>query len=560
MSDGRHAGYGKDIAPEWRAHEVARLRQLREAAGGRVPAAELRRVAERLNLSVKQVRRLVDDPAMGTRRAKGYVADDTVLRAVVATGNAVNAHAYLSKEGLFEGSVRTLQRGLQRAPVPLTSGARHGAQAYMGDRLWLPHLYGDRMSVVAMDHKHVPVLVRKDKRHKPSFPWLTTLIEVRHRVVLASALTVETPGTDTAAATFAEGVAGQYAEDGTWFGGKPGVFLTDNGRDFQAEAVGERLAVAGVLREFTVPFGSRMNAELERWHETVEAEQFKQEPGYHEGDLDEDKKSRFGRKYPDQFCEWDPFVRRLRAWIRHYNEDRPHSSLDGLTPVGSFAADPTPLERVSKESVRLLMLTKADATVNPAGIRHDGVDYMADELVDLVRDTVTIGYLPNVRHYIEVFVAGKHLCTAYPSKHLDAEQRQKVRTATVRQTTQVLANEEAGRALRLERAAKRDAELAAQDRADAERHLGDGPATEPGTPAAGDPDAGTPPAAVSPDAALARLVEEDRTARREKTRRPAGTKQDQADEDALLDRYLAGRAPGDGPRLTVVRDLPEDDR
>jgi transposase InsO family protein len=540
VSTGRvRKAYGSDIAPAWRQHEVARLRALKEAHGGRVPPGELKRTAGRLGLTPKHVRRLVDDPAIGTRRKRGYVADDQALRALAAAGNAVEAHRIL-KDGGFTMTTRTLQRGLTRAPRPLVSGARSGPQAYMTDKLWLPHKYADRMSLVAMDHKHVPVLLLKDGRYKPHFAWITTLFEVRHRVVLACALTVESPNTEVACATFAEGAAGWYAEDGTYVGGKPAVLLTDNGREFQAEAIAERLAVAGMLREFTVPFGSRMNAELERWHETIEAEFFAQQPGYHGGDKDEKKASRFGRQHPDQFNHWVPFVHRLRAWIRAYNEDRVHGSLGGLTPVASFAADPAPIERVSKEQVRLVMLTKTDATVNPQGIRYDGIDYVAPELGDLVRDTVTIGYLPNSPHYIEVFVEGTWLCTALPSKHLTADQIAKIKAVGVKQSTQVLANEEAARRIRVERAAETDAKLAAEDAAELAAAEDNAEVSEP------------PVEIDLTDAAAARLAKERAAARAENSRRPGPSRQEESDADAIVRRFLPDEpAP---PRLTVVRD------
>lgn len=544
-TDRPRKSYGSDVAPAWRQHEVKRLRALKDANGGRLPSGELKRSASRLGLTTKHVRRLIDDPEMGTRRKRGYVADAAALQALGAAGNAVEAHEILADNG-FGLSVRTLQRGLQRAPRPLVSGARSGPQAYMTDKLWLPHTYSDRMSLVAMDHKHVPVLLLKDGRYKPHFAWITTLFEVRHRVALACALTVESPNTEVACATFAEGVAGWHAEDGTFVGGKPSVLLTDNGREFQAEAIAERLAVAGMLREFTVPFGSRMNAELERWHETIESEFFAKQPGYHGGDKDERKESRFGRQHPDQFNHWVPFVRRMQAWIRSYNEDRPHGGLGGLTPVASFAADAAPVERVEKEQVRLLMLTKTDATVNPQGIRHDGIDYVAPELADLVRDTVTIGYLPNSPHYIEVFVEGAWLCTALPSKHLTADQIAKIKAVGVKQSTQVLANEEAARKIRVERADLTDAALAAEDAAAG--------VTEPQTIDDG------PQEIDLTDAAAARLAEEAAATRNDKARRPGPSKQEEADTDAIIRRFL-NDAEETRPRLSLVRDdEPEDQR
>lgn len=148
-----------------------------------------------------------------------------------------------------------------------------------------------------MDHKQLPNLVQPDRRSKPVFPWLTTVIDHGTRVVLASTLVARRPNTEIVVATFTEAVAGWRAEE--WVGGKPAVLRTDNGSEFQHAAVAERLAVAGTLREFSEPFASRQNPIIERWHETIEAEFCKTMPAYHEGDKDESKKSRFGRKYGD---------------------------------------------------------------------------------------------------------------------------------------------------------------------------------------------------------------------------------------------------------------------
>lgn len=383
-------------AQEWRNHEVKRLRAAAKANEGVLADRDVRESARRLGLSPRHVRRLVKDDKIGSRRQPGYVADNAALVALTATGSVSNAYAALTEAGDFNMSPRTLARGYKRAPTPLVSGAKHGYQAYLNDRMWLPGKSAGRLSVVAMDHKLLPNLVTPDRRSKPVFPWLSTILDHEHRVVLACTMSRQRPNTEIVVATFAEAVAGWHAEDGTWVGGKPAVLLTDNGEEFQTEAVAERLAVAGVLREYSAPFASRQNGRIERWHETIEAEFCKTMPAYHEGDQDEKKSSRFGRGYGDA-TPWPRYMRELRAWVRTYNEDRPHSRLRGLTPVQSWTADSTPIQRADPEQLRLCMMSVTEATVNPEGVRHRTVDYidLEGKLRDLVRSKVEVRFLPN---------------------------------------------------------------------------------------------------------------------------------------------------------------------
>jgi putative transposase len=530
---------------EWRDHEVRRLRAIRKANNGVLPDRDVREAGRRLGLSTRHVRRLVNDPSIGTNRDDGYVADEAAFRALAAAGSIENAHKLLAANG-FQFTPRTLARGYERAPKPRVEGARHGYQAYLGNRLSLPGETSGRLSVVAMDHKQLPNLVLPDRRSKPVFPWLCTLLDHETRLILASTLVVRRPNTEIVVATFTEGVAGWWAEDGTWVGGKPGVLLTDNGTEFQTEAVAERLTLAGILREFAAPFASRQNGRIERWHETVEAEFCKTMPAYHEGDKDEVKDARFGRKYGD-FTPWPRYVRELRAWIRHYNEDRPHSRLGGKTPVQAWADDPTPIIKADPEQLRLCMMSVDDATVNPEGIRHRTIDYLDAEgvLRDLVRSKVDVRYLPNTYDRIEVYRHDRHLCTAYPVDHLTAEQRLRIQSHVTVQSTSVLATDEAARQMRLARAGITETDDGWDDDLS---QTADDTGTEEGVD--------TATGEVS-SAAGERIAKESEQAYKAKTHRKGPSKrEDQALADVAA-RLGVPSVPIPAPPLHAVPDLPD---
>jgi putative transposase len=96
--------------------------------------------------------------------------------------------------------------------------------------------------------------------------------------------------------------------------------------------------------------------------------------------------------------------------------------LDGLTPLQAWQADDTVLHRVDAELLRHLLLAGDDKTVQKNGIRFNNLYYVAPEINGRGGQVVQIRYMPHDDRWIEVYLDGEHLCTAYPQGHLTDEQ------------------------------------------------------------------------------------------------------------------------------------------
>ena len=324
MSTARRAKPGRRGAGVDRALReavVAGLRREKETRG-RVSEESLRRAAETAGVSRRHMLRVVADPEMGTRRGgKAFVAGDAEIRALASAGNATNARRVLEEQGIVY-DLRTLQRGYQRADQVVVAGAYKGYQASQDKGLYLPRDVDRRNQLGCLDHKVANCLVLPSRRYKKAiFPVITCHLDWRHRIVKSAFVTFGPANVETVVAAYAEGVIGWHAADGTFVGGQPEGFLTDNGAEMLSEAVNERISLSGTLRDFSPSYGSRGNAVVERFHLTMKTEFMMLQPGYHDGDKDEVKDSRFGRQHLDQVQTGPEFLAAFREWIRSYNEE-----------------------------------------------------------------------------------------------------------------------------------------------------------------------------------------------------------------------------------------------
>ena len=101
----------------------------------------------------------------------------------------------------------------------------------------------------------------------------------------------------------------------SWFGAH-GItcrrLMTDGAMTYRRNrALAELLAAREIRHIITPPYTPRWNGKVERFHQTMEREWAK------------------GLRYRNSTAR----NRALPHWLRHYNERRPHSSLDGQPPI-----------------------------------------------------------------------------------------------------------------------------------------------------------------------------------------------------------------------------------
>jgi transposase InsO family protein len=137
------------------------------------------------------------------------------------------------------------------------------------------------------------------------YDYVHSAVDDRSRVAFSQLLDDETGATS---AQFLVEAAGFFAEHGV----RIERVLTDNAKAYAESVVfAETAAGLGIRRKRTRPYRPQTNGKVERFNKTL---------------LDE---WAYGRLYRSN----NERRRALARWLRSYNHRRPHTSLDGLTPM-----------------------------------------------------------------------------------------------------------------------------------------------------------------------------------------------------------------------------------
>ncbi|MBN1174856.1 MAG: Mu transposase C-terminal domain-containing protein [Micromonosporaceae bacterium] len=481
----------RQTGAEQRAATVTRLVQLREA--DTLTAAHVRVAAAGCGVDERTVRRWlaradqtraerperyrlskVDREAYAFYR--GNVAAIERVRAAVLAGQPTAAGVPVP-QFLIDGwggapavTGRTLRRAYAREMTPAeraywASGeaGRRAADVYL-TRPWTP-----RNQWWELDHKQLPILVLP-LRGRAVCPWLTSVVDDGTRALLGWAITL-TPSTATVLTALRMALV--HDPDRGPFGAVPAGARVDRGLEFAAEAVKDALAALCVDPNRLPGFTPHRKGKIERLHQTIEQTLLCGLPGYTKGPRDaagrlhgplsdsaRDKEA--AEHAPVGPMRLERFVvERFIPWVTWYNTERPHSMLDGLTPVQAWEQDPSALHRIDAAQLRHLLLAGEDRVVQKDGVRHAGLSYVAPELHGRGGQLVQVRYMPHDDRQVEVYLNDVHLCTAYPQGHLSDEQvaafREHGKAETKRLTA---ARRRASRRARVELAALSDGQTA----------------------------------------------------------------------------------------------------
>lgn len=109
--------------------------------------------------------------------------------------------------------------------------------------------------------------------------------------------------------------------------------------------------------------------------------------------------------------------------MRHYNFQRPHSAIGGLTPWQRFAADVTALRVEDRARLRFALRHCKLQTVQPSGVWKRGRYYTDRALDGRVGRPVTVAWLRKDERSIDVYdTDGTFVCEAVPHGALTREQ------------------------------------------------------------------------------------------------------------------------------------------
>ena len=443
-----HEGPQVDSA---RSAALVHLRAVKASNGGRIPGPEMDEVAEHLGVGVPHLRRMLRRfEANGSvpHRPPGSphkVALPDEWRAQVLyfvhRGCARATFDALKKAGDLPASMclRTFQRRVNEWDPALRACAKGGYRAMVKHQFFNVEHIPHRGYAFGTDHTALAIQVVPERGSKPRWPWLTTLIDLKTRAVLAYLLTLHTPNTEDSLNTLIEGIHGWYTEDGMFVGGKPEFIRSDRGGDYVSKALSLNLLNLDVERQFTEPYSSWQNGRVEALNGTIDRDFAPSVPGFYPGGEAEYTRRVF--KTPldvRSLLTLETLDRRIGDFFGEYN-NRPHSSLNGMTPLEAWAADNHPITTADRGTLLHAMSQRDTRRLNKYGIEIRGTTYSHPTLATLRErgvGHVEVRYHEHEKHRIEVFVEGVHECTATKTSVQPEHQRLGVLSVRAKQRRQ----------------------------------------------------------------------------------------------------------------------------
>ncbi len=416
-----------------RAMVVEHLREVR-LHQGRISEAFLNDCAARLSMTPRHLRRVVVALAENGRhvpstpRTRKDLVNEHLTKVAYFkhAGNATKAFAELEARNLTGGmNLRTFQRRVGEFDAWLKACAKGGYRAMVKHQLFNIEHIPYRTYAYGMDHTKLPIMVLPERGSAPIFPWLTTVIDLRTRVVLAWVLTPHDPGIEQSASALAEAILGQQTERG-FVGGKPEFLRTDRGGDFVSEALTRGLLRLDVERQFTEPYSSWQNGRVERLNGTIDRDFAPSCVGYFPGGEEEYTRRVLKVVVPTaSLSTLSDLDSRLSDWFTTYN-NRAHRSLGGRTPLDAWFSDAHPLLRAEPDVIRRSMMSSANRRLNKYGIDFGRRVFHSPSLRRLLNEgvqQVEIRYFARQKHLIEVFHEGEWVCTATETSKQSVEQK-----------------------------------------------------------------------------------------------------------------------------------------
>ena len=395
---------------------------------GRIPEPILNREAAAMDLNPdylsRLIRQFIDTGSVPDGRpgsSKKIVLPD-VHKAQVAfflkKGNAVEAFKFLGTRNLLPTrmDLRTFQRRVNEWDPALRACAKGGYRAMVEHQFFNLDDIPYRTYAYGTDHTFLPIMVVTSRGStKPVWVWLTTVIDLRTRVVLAYKITLNTPNAKDSIDALVEAIHGWYTEDGMFVGGKPGHLRSDRGGDYLSDAFSLNLLNLDIEPQLTEPYSSWQNGEVERLNGTIDSDFAPTIPGFHPGGEAEYTRRVLKTPIPvESLITVETLDRRLEGLLRQLQQPAPLLP-QRSNPIAGVGRRQPPHRTSRQGHDHERHDAPLNAKANKYGIEIRGAKYSHPTLALLRRANVTeveVRYHEHDKDHIEVFVDGRHECTA----------------------------------------------------------------------------------------------------------------------------------------------------
>lgn len=412
----------RDLASVW----IDRLRDWKKRHGS-IPDALVAEASEALERHPKSIRRLVREGLPGKQgRPRKPLTNEEISAYFRAYGDCARAIELIRDEGGNPPNIRRFQRAVKRDLDAMERAhARGGPREARGYRLYLERNEEGRGLCLEADHKVVDVLVAPPRNAALIRPRVTVFLETKTRAIASVCISL-TPSEGEILCAYAAAI--EHNPDFSPAYGIPEFLRIDNGLDFLAGGVTGGAISLGTQVFQTNSYSPNEKGKVERFFGTFDRECCSKMPCYLNGPRG--KNGKLSGPANDTPLTIEEFISEVIDWCKAYNFDRPHSSLNGLTPAQAWDEDTHPIRKASEEDVFrfTLKLVKGDGTrkVATRGVRVFNRYYIAPELERYIGDKVEVRSLPHDERKVEVFVDGKHLCTAQPHNLMSGRRRDEV--------------------------------------------------------------------------------------------------------------------------------------
>lgn len=299
-------------------------------------------------------------------------------------------------------SLETFRRAVTRR---LTPGRRAGLRG--GEAARRRYDVAGRRPIRYRNHTwetdHVEASVRVIVDGHISKPWITWFVDCATRGICGLAITPHTPSRHSILVALGDAVA-TGPEHRPPFGGIPQRVRVDGGKDFLSTAVNQALTAIGTELVVLPPRRPDLKGTVEALNGSIKTTLFTDMPGYtHAPTLPGGKPV---DPHPD-LLHFEAFTTLVLAWVHAWNHEHRLDSLGGRTPQQAWTADPTPIDYLTPAELRTFTLVRAGRplTITPKGVQFKRRRYIADWMVGLAGEKVTLRYMPHAEGRIEVFAA-----------------------------------------------------------------------------------------------------------------------------------------------------------
>jgi putative transposase len=376
----------------------------RRKTGEKLPRRHAKALADAFDCDIATVYRAVARGHFGRKRTeRRRLSDEERVELARCGGNIAEMARRRQQADPGAPSLRTFRRITDKTfNAAELAFLRKGDNEMRKKQLYVPAIIEQRNAVWQMDIVYTPLhLALKSGSGAITRVVECTVVDGATRRVLANVVEASAPNSRLTLATLAVALS-RF--------GAPELLVIDNGPEFLSTEFTKVGAAFGFDVQPARPYSPQQKGRVERFFWTKEQEFLRGLPYYLHGPRD-----LAGEIYgaESERLTVKTYREKSDAWVAHYNDERGHSALGGLTPSAVWERDETPLRQVEEQELWwLLPPDPKPRSVYGFGVLFDNEKYFALPLVERFGERLEVRAMPNERDRIWLVQDDELVCIA----------------------------------------------------------------------------------------------------------------------------------------------------